>query len=145
MQYSPLRSPPPQEQTVRIMLPPPIITMQIMITAGLILNTEEGGTTTREEGVVAGARREPRPARTDPGGRVSGEKPWTPVPTVRGTTAEDAALETTIAWRTSTSEGKEVEVEEEGIRAGIILMMTHHPQNLLESWTHWRNLSTFCW
>ena len=144
MQYSPLRSPPLQEQTVRIMLPPPIITMQIMTTAGLILNIEEGGTTTREEGVVAGAKRELHPARTDPGGRIGGGKPWTPVPTVRGTTAEDAALETTIAWTTSMSEGKEVEVEEEGIRAGIILMTTHHPQNLLESWSHWRNLSTFC-
>lgn len=108
-------------------------------------NTGEGGTTTRQEGAVAGAGRGPHPAQTDPGGKVAGDGPWTPALTVRGTTAEDVAPGTATAWRTSTSEGKEEEEEEGGIGAGTSLMTTLRPQNLPESWSHWRNLSTFCW
>lgn len=108
-------------------------------------NTGEGETTTREEEAAVGAKRERHPARTDPGGRVAGDEPWTPALTVRGTTAEDVALGTATAWRTSTSEGKEEEDEEEGIGAETSLMTTLHPQNLPESWSHWRNLSMFCW
>lgn len=108
-------------------------------------NTEVGETTTRGEGAVEGAKSERRPAQIDPGGKVAGDEPWTQVATVRGITAEGVALGTATAWRTSTSEGKEEEEEEGGIGAGTALMTTLHPQNLPESWSHWTNLSMFCW
>lgn len=111
---------------------PPTITMLTMTMAGTVMKagtstqtskntwtpiTEEGGTTTTEEGVVVGAKREAHQAPIDPGGRVAGAEPWTPVVTARGTTAEDVVLGTATAWRTSTSEGKEEEEEEGGIGA----------------------------
>lgn len=108
-------------------------------------STVEGWITTREEGAAGGARREPRPAQTDLGGRAAGDDPWTLAPTVRGITAEDAAPGTATAWRTSTSEEKEEEEEEGDIGAETGLMTTLHPQNLPKSWSHWRNRSMSCW
>lgn len=105
------------------------------------LSTKEGKTTTRGEGAVAEARREPHRARKDPGGMAAGDEPWTAAQTVRGTTAEDAALGTATAWRTSMSE----EEWEGGIGAGTGLMITLHPQNPPESWSHWKNLLMCFW
>lgn len=109
------------------------------------LNTGEDGTITRQRGAVGGARRDPHPALTDPGGRGARDEPWISAPTGRGSTAEDAAPGTATTWRTSMSEEKEEEEEEGGTRAGTSFMTTLHPQKLPESWSHWRNLSTSCW
>lgn len=79
--------------------------------------TGEGGTTTTEEGLVVGAKIEAPPAQIDPGGRVAGVGPGTPVVTSSGTTAEDVAPGTVTARKTSTSAGKEEEEEEGGIGA----------------------------
>lgn len=76
------------------------------------------GTTTQEGGAVGGARREPPRALTGPGGTAAEGELWTPAPNVSGTTAEDEAPGTDIAWRRSTSEEKEEEEEEGGTGAG---------------------------
>ncbi len=114
---------------------PPTIMMPTTTVAGTIMkagstplaakdtwtpSTGESGTTAREEGAVEGARTEPQSARRDPGGRGAVNEPWTPVKTVTGTPAEDAALGTTTVWRTSTTEETEEEEEDSGIGAGTI-------------------------
>lgn len=108
------------------------------------LNTGEDGTTTREGGAEEGAKKEPRQAQRDLGGRGVVDEPWTPALTGRGTIAEDGALEKAITWKTSTNKEEEEE-KEGGTGAEISFMTPHHPQSLPESWSHWRNQSMSCW
>lgn len=108
----------------------------------LTLNMEKDRTTTRKERAMVAARRELCQAQTEPGGRGAMDKTWTPALTGTSTTAKTAGPVAVTSWATILSEGKE---EEGGIGAGTILMTTLHPQNLPESWIHWRSPSMFCW
>lgn len=154
--FTPWSSLLPRVGKVRNTPHPPTIMMLTMTMAGTvmkigttplteghiwILSTREARTSTREEGAVAEARREPRRAQTDPGGMAAGDEHWTPARTAKGSTAAGAAPGTVTTWRTSMSE----EEWEGGIGAGTSLMITLHPQNPPESWSHWRNLSTSFW
>lgn len=109
------------------------------------LITGEGEITASPAGAVVVARRERHPARKGAGGRAAGVEPWTPAPIAKDTTAEGAAPATATAWMTNTSEEKEEEGERGGTGAETISTTTRLLRNLRESWSHWRNPSTFCW
>lgn len=109
------------------------------------LITGEAEITASQEGAVVAARREHHPVQTGPGGREAGDELWTPALITKDTTAGGVARVTDTVWMTNTSVEKEEGGELGGTEVETILMTTRLPQNLLESWNHWRNPSTFCW